>query len=178
MYWQSEKSWQQYVLHISTQYGKLRPTNGWDRFRSLAHHILPSLLQRRRSSEANQTLHDVWPSLGLVHYVYILGGSCPLMEFCLVQNSASAKLCGVVKGMELRNFRRGCHLYSKRKTCILLYWQHYCTALQQRASAKLCRVVKGMELRNFRRGRHLYSKRKTENTGFNYSSLVINYVQK
>jgi len=25
------------------------------------------ILQRRRSTEANQTLHDVWPS-GLVHY--------------------------------------------------------------------------------------------------------------
>jgi len=48
--------------------------------------ILASLLQRRRSTEANQTLHDLWPSLGLVHYTYIFGGSCPLMEFCPVQN--------------------------------------------------------------------------------------------
>jgi len=38
-----------------------------------------------------------------------------------------------------------------------VYWQCYCTALQQRASAKLCSVVRGMELQNFRRGRHLYS---------------------
>jgi len=29
--------------------------------------VLPSLLQRRRSPEANQTLHSVWPSHGLVH---------------------------------------------------------------------------------------------------------------
>jgi len=28
-------------------------------------HVLPSLLQQRRSPEANQTLHDVWPSPGL-----------------------------------------------------------------------------------------------------------------
>ena len=27
------------------------------------------------------------------------------------------------------------------KSCILLYWQHYCTALDQWASAKLCGVV-------------------------------------
>ena len=40
--------------------------------------VLPSLLQRRRSPEANQTLHNVWPSPGLVHSVYILGGCCPL----------------------------------------------------------------------------------------------------
>jgi len=50
--------------------------------------ILAALLQQRcRSPEANQTLHDVWPSPGLLHYIYIFGGSCPLTEFCLVQNS-------------------------------------------------------------------------------------------
>jgi len=32
-----------------------------------------------------QTLHDVWPSPGLVHYIYIFGGSCPLTGFCQVQ---------------------------------------------------------------------------------------------
>jgi len=31
--------------------------------------VLVSLLQRRRSTEANQTLHDIWPSPGLVHYI-------------------------------------------------------------------------------------------------------------
>jgi len=48
---------------------------------------LASLLQRRRSTEANQTLHDVWPSPGLVHYTHTFGGSCPVTEFCEVQNS-------------------------------------------------------------------------------------------
>jgi len=43
------------------------------------------------------------------------------------------------------------------QSCVLLYWQCYCTALQQRASAKLCDVVQGMELRNFHRERHPYS---------------------
>jgi len=28
---------QQYLLHMSSQYGELRPTNGWDRFTSLGH---------------------------------------------------------------------------------------------------------------------------------------------
>ena len=85
---------QQYDLHMSSQYGELRPTNGWDPFGSLGHpskfngfRVLPSLLQRRRSPEANQTLHDVWPSHGLIHYIYIFGDSCPLTEFCTVQNS-------------------------------------------------------------------------------------------
>jgi len=37
--------------------------------------------------EANQTLHDVWPSPGLVHYVCIFRGPCPVKEFCQVQHS-------------------------------------------------------------------------------------------
>ena len=28
---------QQYILHTSSQYGELRPTSGWDRYRSLGH---------------------------------------------------------------------------------------------------------------------------------------------
>jgi len=43
--------------------------------------ILASLLQRRRSLQANQALHDVWLSPGLVYYIYIFWGSCPLTEF-------------------------------------------------------------------------------------------------
>jgi len=69
--------------------------------------------------------------LGSTLYIHF-GGLCPLMEFCQVQNSvciqvlrsrilasllhgtraAGTKLSGVVQGMELRNFCRGCHLYS------------------------------------------------------------------
>ena len=39
--------------------------------------VLALLLQRRRSPEANLTLHDVWPSPGLLHYVYIFGDIAP-----------------------------------------------------------------------------------------------------
>jgi len=53
----------------------------------------------------------------------------------------------------------GIHFTSK--SCVLLYWQRYCTALKQWPSAKLCVVVQRVELRNFlvifNRGRHLYS---------------------
>ena len=49
--------------------------------------VFASLLYRRRSTDVNQTLHDVWPSLVLVHYIYIFGGSCHLAEFCNKQNS-------------------------------------------------------------------------------------------
>ena len=49
--------------------------------------VLSSLLQQRRSPEANQTLHDVWPCPGLLHHMYIFEGSCSLIEFCPVQYS-------------------------------------------------------------------------------------------
>jgi len=89
--------------------------------------VLAALLQRRRSTEANQTLHYLWPSSGLVHYIFIFGGTCPVTEFCQVQYSlcvqvlrcpiltallhgtrvgASAKICGA----DL-NLSRGRHLY-------------------------------------------------------------------
>ena len=54
--------------------------------------VLASLLQRRRSTEANQTLHNVWPFPGLVHHVYIFGGSYPVTEFCQVQYSLCVQL--------------------------------------------------------------------------------------
>ena len=34
---------------------------------------MASLLQRRRSTEVHQTLHDVWPSAGLVYNIYVFG---------------------------------------------------------------------------------------------------------
>ena len=45
--------------------------------------VLASLLYQRRSTEVNQTLHDVWPSRGLLHYY----GYCPITEFCQMQHS-------------------------------------------------------------------------------------------
>ena len=103
-----------------------------------AFRVLASLLQRRRSSEANQTLHDVWPSPYLVHciglYTHFSGafapdGNLPGAMFTLRPSlrspilaallhgirpvSVSHKLCGAVQGMELRKFlRRPPSLYS------------------------------------------------------------------
>jgi len=85
---------QQYLLHMSSQYGKLGPLAAeicgrvWGtpaNFNGFL--ILALLLQWRRSTEANETLHDVWPSPGLGHYIYTFGGSCYITEFCQVQNS-------------------------------------------------------------------------------------------
>jgi len=49
--------------------------------------VLASLVLRRRSTKANQTLHDVWPLSVLVDYICIFGGCCPVTEFCQVQHS-------------------------------------------------------------------------------------------
>jgi len=94
-------------------------------------HVLASLLQRRRSPEANQTVHDVWPSPGLLHYIHFWGllspdGISSRAKFTLRPSLASSYIGSVtarhsssgvsqtcvVQGMELRNFRRGRHLYS------------------------------------------------------------------
>jgi len=51
--------------------------------------VLAFLLQRRCSTEASRTLHNVWPSPKLVYCtcICIFVGSCPIMKFCQVQNS-------------------------------------------------------------------------------------------
>ena len=94
--------------------------------------VLASLLQRRRSPEANQALHDLWPSPGLVHYIYIFVFFAP---------------DGILPRAKV----------TFRPNLVFSYCHRYCMALQQRISAKLCAVVQGMELRNFRKGCHLYS---------------------
>jgi len=111
--------------HSMVNFGLLTAEISWQGWGTLVNFNrfsgLASLLHRQCLTEVNQTLHDVWPSPALVCYVYIFGGSLSLMEFCQVQNShcvqvlcspiwqhyctafkqwVSAKLCGVVPGME------------------------------------------------------------------------------
>jgi len=130
----------QYLLHMSSQYAGLSPLMAgidwwvWGTPSTFSgFHALASLLHRRRSTEVNRTLHDVWPSPGLVHHIHfwglfpppnrILPGAKftlrPSLSFSCIgsitarhMQCASAKLCGVVQGMELRNFGKGHHLYS------------------------------------------------------------------
>jgi len=87
------KKQQQYLLHMSSQYGELGPLAAEIDWRVVwgtpanfnGFRVLASLLQRHRSTEANQTLLDVWPSPGLVDCLYIFGSCCPVAEFCQVQ---------------------------------------------------------------------------------------------
>jgi len=83
--------------------------------------VLASLLQRRRSTEANQTLHDVWPSPGMVHYIYI-----PVTEFCQVQNS----LCvHVLRSPILAALLHGTRVVGVRQT--LRPWAEGATYIRQ-----------------------------------------------
>jgi len=112
---------EQYFLHMCLQCGELRPTNGCDLLGSLGH---PSKFQRvsrlgfvtaatsLTGLESHISVHDVSPSPALVDYIYCTfggGGCCMLTEFCQLQNS----LC-------------------VPKSCVLVYWQRYCTTLEQR----------------------------------------------
>jgi len=73
----------------------LQPINRWDLLVSVGHpskfqrfRVLPSLMQRRRSPEANQLARCL--AISWAATLYIFGGSCPLTEFtgfCPVQNS-------------------------------------------------------------------------------------------
>jgi len=96
MYQQSEKKLvkQQYLLHMCSEYGELRLTSSWDRFRNLGH---PSKFQRVSHVHFVAALTSLtgdrqnfarclavsWAGTLYVHF----RGSCPLTEICQVQNS-------------------------------------------------------------------------------------------
>ena len=117
---------------MSSQYGELRPTKGWDRLAILGHlskfqrvsHLdfvtAPASLKRRSTKLCTMFLHFLDQEYlhfgGLVSPNRILPGA----KFTLCQS------------------------------CVLLqYWQHYWMALEQWASAEFCGVVQGRELGNF-----------------------------
>jgi len=125
---------------MSSQYGEHRPTNGWNRFTSYGH---PSTFQ--------------WVSrIGFVTAATLVTRGQPNFARCLAISWVAIiyTLSGALAPW--RNFAR-CKIHFMSKSCVLLYWQSYCTALEQWLSTKLRGVVEGMELRNFRRGHHLYS---------------------
>ena len=95
MYRQSEKNFwnsnsSSRCLHNMANFGPLTAEIRWrvsgtsPNFNGFR--VLASLLQRRRSPQANLTLHDVWPSRGLVHYMYIFRAVAPWRNFarCII----------------------------------------------------------------------------------------------
>jgi len=99
MYRQSEKrAKQQYILHMVSQYGELRPINGCDRFTTTSvgfpskfngFRVLASILHRDVAQRRSTKLCKMF---GLVHYIYIFGGSCPITKYYQAQYSLSLKV--------------------------------------------------------------------------------------
>jgi len=129
---------------MSSQYGELQPTNGWDVLASLGH---PNKFQRVSR-------------LGFVTAATSLTGGQPNFAQCLAVSWAATlgpiyTFSGALAPW--RNFAT-CKIHFASKSGVVLYWQRYLLhGTLTAGSAKLCGVVQGMELRNFRRGRHLYS---------------------
>jgi len=131
-----------YVLHMFLQYGELRPTNGWDQFTILGQgHLIK--FQRLLL-------------VGFVTAATSLNKGQPNFARCLDVFCAGTLYTFSGALAPWWNFST-CKIHFTSKSCVLLYWQHYCTALLQRVSAILCGMVQGMELWNFRRRHHLYS---------------------
>ena len=108
---------------MSPQYGELQPTSGWDRFVSLGH---PNKFQRVSR-------------LGFATAAKSLNGSQPNFARCL-------RCLAVSRARTLYMHFRGCCFVTEfatckmnfaSKSCALLYWQSYCTALEYWALAKL-----------------------------------------
>ena len=58
---------QQYVLHMSWQYGELRPTSGWDPFTSLGHHCKFQRLSRLGSVTARHSSNGRQPNFAALN---------------------------------------------------------------------------------------------------------------
>ena len=132
---------QQYFFQMSPQYAELPPTNGWDRLVSLRH---PQQISTGFTSSLRYCSDvSLWRPTNLCR---ILGR---LLAWYTVYTFFGALA-------PWRNFAT-CKIHIASKSCVRLYCQRYCTALQERESDKLCGMVQGMEIRNFCRGRHLHS---------------------
>jgi len=125
---------QQYLLHMSLQYGALWLTNVQDLLASLGHPSKFQQLSRLGFVTAPTSLNKGQPNFAqclavscTVYYICIFGGSCPLTELCQLKNSLCAQL--------LRSPKLAPLLYSTRAL----------------SSAKVYSVVQRMELRNFQR---------------------------
>jgi len=90
---------QQYLLHMSPQYGKLQPSNGWDQFGSLGHPCKFKRVSHLAFVTAATSLTGGQPNFARcldvswagTLYIYFRG-LLPLMEFCPVQYSLYVQL--------------------------------------------------------------------------------------
>jgi len=128
---------QQHLLHVSSQYGELRLSNHWDPFGSFGHpskfQRLSRLWLRYCSDIAHWRPSKLWTIFGRFlgcHTIYTFWGLLSpngilpaakftlrpsLAFFCIASvnvphySSGRQPNCGMVQGMELRNFCKGHH---------------------------------------------------------------------
>jgi len=109
---------------MSSRYRERRPNNGWQRLASFRH---PSKFQR------------VWRT-GFVTEPMSFNGGQSHFTRCLAVFWA-ATLCIHFRAVVPWRNSAKCKFHFASKSSVNLYWQRYCTALEQWASAKLCSVV-------------------------------------
>jgi len=127
---------QQYLLHMSSQYGELWSTDGWDQLASLGHHIrfqrvsrlgfvVPTSLNLGQPNFA-RWLAVFWAGTLYIHFRGLLppNGILPGAEFALHPSLAFSYIGSVTA--------------------------RHSTWLKQWSSSKLCGVGQGRDLRNFR----------------------------
>jgi len=87
---------QQYLPHMSLQYCKLRPTNGWDRFTSLGHPSTSQRVPRIGSVTARHSSSGRQPNFAALNrgrHLYLAGRPSQALAHILVDLEAVAKHC-------------------------------------------------------------------------------------
>jgi len=121
---------QQYLLHMShnmANFGLLAAEIGPEVCGTPANfngfRVCPSLLQRRRSAEANQTLHDAWPCPELVHYIFFYtfsGALAPWLNFTRSKFTLRPSLAfSYIGSVTVR------HSSSERKTNLVAWYKEW-----------------------------------------------------
>ena len=115
MYRQSEKKLvkQQYLLHMLPEYGEPRPTNGADRLTSLG---TPQI--------------SMGLGLGFVTAPTSLNGGQPNFAWCLTVSWASTLYIHFLGLLLPNGILLGANFTLRPKSCLLLYLQRYCRALE------------------------------------------------
>jgi len=106
---------QQYLLHMSAQYGELRPTSGWDRFGSSEHSIYFQRLPRLGSVTARQSSSERQPNFAALNRGrHLCSAGRPsrlalahISSFCIVSVQKSFLVLALVTEIALRRPLRG-----------------------------------------------------------------------
>ena len=91
-----------YLFQMSSQYGELRPTNGWDRFTSLGHHSKFWQISRlgfvtaATSLTGGQLCTIFGCLLSWYTFIYILGAFAPWQNFATCKIHFASKSCVLV----------------------------------------------------------------------------------